>query len=149
MFLYAYQKINLQNDQIRYLENACKDYEKTTNEKLSQIKKTGEIQKGNGVNDSLTRVAMLGRELEEFKTLHVSYVEEHRNQELNLRKERWKHDGHNEAFLRKYDHTCTIKQNKYDEIKKAYVEELAVLNELEEKFKPLETEYNEVNFLIF
>lgn len=85
------------------------------------------------------------RELNHMKQLQQSYYNEHNHQELQLRKERWKHDGHNENFLRKYDNNFTNKQNKYDEIKRHYDSELAILNELEEKFKPLESEYNQVN----
>lgn len=80
-----------------------------------------------------------------MKQLHKSYHAEHVHQELQLRKERWKHDGHNETFLRKYDNNFTVKQAKYDEIKRHYDAELEILNELEEKFKPLEAEYNQVS----
>jgi len=142
------RKIKVQNDLIRNLEVECKEVERAGNERIADLKKKADLLGNIQCNDSKARLERYSRELEELKKQLRSHEEEHRHQELQLRKERWKYDGHNEALLRKYDNTFTIKQNKYDEIKRAYAEETAVLAELEEKFKPLEAEYNKVRRLV-
>jgi len=142
------RKIKVQNDVIRNLELECKEVERAGTERIADLKKKADLLGNIQCNDSKARLERYSRELEELKKQLRSHEEEHRHQELQLRKERWKCDGHNEALLRKYDNTFTIKQNKYDEIKRAYAEETAVLAELEEKFKPLEAEYNKVRRLV-
>ena len=68
-------------------------------------------------------------------------VLEHREQEQILRKEKWKHETNVEGLLSRYDDDMTKKQNEIDEIEALYEEEKKQLQELEEKFKPLEEEY--------
>ncbi len=82
--------------------------------------------------------------MEELRKQHIDHRIEFRNNEQKLRKERWLAIGEYEAFLRKYDQTFFNKQNKYDEIKRLYDQEMIVLNELEEHFLPLDNEYSEV-----
>ena len=137
-------KIKVQYDLIRNLELDCKESESAGCERVVDLKKKSDLLKTSECNDSKARMERYAQELEDLKIQLKSYVEDHRYQELQLRKERWKHDGLNENMLRKYDNTFTIKQNKYDEIKRAYEEESSVLAEFEEKFKPLEAEYNKV-----
>lgn len=50
------------------------------------------------------------KQLDDIKDLLKSYVTEHRDQELKLRQDRWKHEEHNIGLLRKYDNGFTIKQ---------------------------------------
>lgn len=71
-------------------------------------------------------------------------VNEHREQEILLRKEKLKHETNLEGIMSRYDDDMIKKQTEYDEIEAMYEEELKQLNELEEKFKPLEEEYNKV-----
>ena len=66
---------------------------------------------------------------------------EHRDQEQILRKEKWKHETNVEGLLARYDDDMTKKQNEIDELEALYEEEKRQLQELEEKFKPLEEEY--------
>lgn len=82
--------------------------------------------------------------MEELKKQHAAYRIEFRTNEQRLRKDRWLAVGQYEAFIRKYDQTFFAKQNKYDEIKKLHDQEVAILSELEERFKPLDVEYNQV-----
>ncbi len=138
-------KIKVQNDLIRNLEMDCKETEKIERGKISDLKKKSDLLENNEFNESNARKERYARELRDFQKQLNTCFEEHRHQELQLRKEKWKLEEVNEAKLRKYDNVFTIRQNKYDEIKKAYDEELAVLAELEEKFKPLEAEYNKVS----
>lgn len=76
-------------------------------------------------------------------------VLEHREQENQLRKEKWKHETNVEGLLSRYDDDMIKKQTEYDEIEAMYEEELKQLAELEEKFKPLEEEYNKVTMILF
>lgn len=69
---------------------------------------------------------------------------EHRDQENQLRKEKWKHETNVEGLLSRYDDDMIKKQNEYDEIEALYEEEMKQLSELEEKFKPLEEEYSKI-----
>lgn len=68
-------------------------------------------------------------------------VRDHREQEQILRKEKLKHETNVEELLSRYDADMTRKQNEIDEIEALYEEEKKQLQELEQKFKPLEEEY--------
>ncbi len=68
-------------------------------------------------------------------------VLEHRDQEHILRKEKLKNETNVEGILGRYDEDMLKKQAEFDEIEELHREEKKLLEELEEKFKPLEEDY--------
>ena len=71
-------------------------------------------------------------------------VLDHREQEQQLRKEKWKHETNVETLINRYDDEMTKKQDELDEVTNFYQEESKQLKELEEKFTPLKEEYLKV-----
>ena len=85
--------------------------------------------------------AKLQNELNQLRQQFQSLVLEHRDQEQILRKEKLKNEATVENLLGRYDEDMTRKQSEFDEIEALHKEEKIQLEELEEKFKPLEEEY--------
>ncbi len=85
--------------------------------------------------------AKLQQELNQLRQQFQNLVLEHRDQEQILRKEKWKNETNVEGILGRYDEDMLKKQAEFDEIEELHREEKKQLEELEEKFKPLEEEY--------
>lgn len=133
--------IQVRNDQIRKLDNDLKNVEKFSTDLVKRTKTDAEQQEGSETKASDGRKAKLQQELNQLRQQFQTLSLEHREQEQQLRKEKWKHETNVEGLLNKYDDDMTRKQNEYDEIHSLYEEEKKQLFELEEKFKPLEEEY--------
>lgn len=136
--------IQVRNDQIRKLDNDLKNVEKFSTDLVKRTKTDAEQQEGSETKASDGRKAKLQQELNQLRQQFQTLVLEHREQEQQLRKEKWKHETNVEGLLNKYDDDMTRKQNEYDEVFALYEEEKKQLYELEEKFKPLEEEYKKI-----
>lgn len=134
----------MRNDQIRKLDNDLKNVEKFSTDLVKRTKMDAEQQESSETKASDGRKAKLQQELNQLRQQFQTLVLEHREQEQILRREKWKHETNVEQLLHKYDDDMTRKQNEYDEIHGLYEEEKKQLSELEEKFKPLEEEYQKV-----
>lgn len=86
------------------------------------------------------------QELNQLRQQFQSLVVDHRENEQQLRKEKWKHETNVETLINRYDDEMTKKQDELDEVTKFYDEESKQLKELEEKFTPLKEEYLKVTF---
>ena len=144
-YSYSFQ-IQVRNDQIRKLDNDLKNVEKFSTDLVKRTKTDAEQQESSETKASDGRKAKLQQELNQLRQQFQTLVLEHREQEQQLRREKWKHETNVEGLLHKYDDDMTRKQNEYDEIHALYEEEKKQLSELEEKFKPLEEEYQKVGF---
>lgn len=138
-------QIQVRNDQIRKLDNDLKNVEKFSTDLVKRTKMDAEQQESSETKASDGRKAKLQQELNQLRQQFQTLVLEHREQEQILRREKWKHETNVEQLLNKYDDDMTRKQNEYDEIHALYEEEKKQLSELEEKFKPLEEEYQKVS----
>lgn len=136
--------IQVRNDQIRKLDNDLKNVEKFSTDLVKRTKTDAEQQESSETKASDGRKAKLQQELNQSRQQFQTLVLEHREQEQQLRREKWKHETNVEGLLNKYDDDMTRKQNEYDEIFDLYEEEKKQLYELEEKFKPLEEEYKKI-----
>lgn len=136
--------IQIRNDQIRKLDNDLKNVEKFSTDLVKRTKTEAEQQESSETKASDGRKAKLQQELNQSRQQFQTLVLEHREQEQQLRREKWKHETNVEALLNKYDDDMTKKQNEFDEIQALYEEEKKQLFELEEKFKPLEEEYQKI-----
>lgn len=136
--------IQVRNDQIRKLDNDLKNVEKFSTDLVKRTKTDAEQQESSETKASDGRKAKLQQELGQLRQQFQTLVLEHREQEQQLRREKWKHETNVEGLLNKYDDDMTRKQNEYDEIYDLYEEEKKQLYELEEKFKPLEEEYKKI-----
>lgn len=133
--------IKLRNDQIRKLDNDLKNVERFSSELIKRTKLDAEQQEASETKASDGRKAKLQQELNQLRQQFQSLVLEHREQEQQLRKEKWKNETNVEGILGRYDDDMTKKQSEFDEIEELHTEEKKQLEELEEKFKPLEEEY--------
>ncbi len=108
------------------------------------------------------------QELNQLKQQFLALVQDHREQEQQLRKEKWKHETTVEGLLNRYDNEMGTKQvsqvesrqafwsmakssclkDELDNLTALYEEEKKQLSELEEKFKPLEEEYLKVRVYV-
>lgn len=138
------REIQTRNDQIRKLDSDLKNVEKFNADLIKRTKTEAEQSEASEMKTSEGKRSKLQTELNQLKQQFQNLVLEHRDQEQQLRKEKWKHETNVEGILGRYDEEMTKKQNEYDEIEALYEEEKAQLEELEEKFKPLEIEYNEI-----
>ncbi|CAF1083008.1 unnamed protein product, partial [Brachionus calyciflorus] len=135
------KEIQVRNDQIRRLDSDLKNVEKFSTDLVKRTKVDAEQQEASEGKASEGRKSKLQQELNQLRQQFQNLVLEHREQEQILRKEKWKHETNVEGLLSRYDDDMTKKQNEIDEIEALYEEEKKQLQELEEKFKPLEEEY--------
>lgn len=133
--------IQVRNDQIRKLDNDLKNVERFSSELVKRTKLDAEQQEASESKASEGRKAKLQLELNQLRQQFQNLVHEHRDQEQILRKEKWKNETNVEGILGRYDDDMIKKQTEYDEIEELHREEKKQLEELEEKFKPLEEEY--------
>lgn len=71
-------------------------------------------------------------------------INKHRDDELLMRKRKFKIETEVENWLQKYDSDMTEKQQELDDISLVYTEERSQLEQLEERYETLEVEYQRI-----
>lgn len=84
--------------------------EKFSTDLVKRTKTEAEQQESSETKASDGRKAKLQQELNQSRQQFQTLVLEHREQEQQLRREKWKHETNVEALLNKYDDDMTKKQ---------------------------------------
>lgn len=137
-------EIRKKNDVIRRLQADLHQIEKFSEEHIRRTKSDAEKQEAADTKNSEGKRVKLQQELSQYKTQMQNLTQEHRENEQNLRRKKFKVETEVENWIQKYDQEMGERQDEYEEIDAVYTEEKKQLNELEERFKTLEAEYNQI-----
>lgn len=137
-------EITKKNDVIRHLQADLHQIEKFSEEHIRRTKSEAEKQEAADLKSSEGKRAKLQQDDVQLKTQLQNQVSEHRESEQNLRKKKFQVETEVENWIQKYDQDMGERQDEYEEIDGVYTEEKKQLNELEERFKTLETEYIQI-----
>ncbi|KAL5016776.1 hypothetical protein ScPMuIL_006365 [Solemya velum] len=138
------EDIKKKNDVIRRLQADLHQIEKFSEEHIRRVKAEGEKQEAADVKNSEGKKQKLHQEMAQLKTQLQNHVMEHRENEQELRRRKFKIETEVENWIMKFDQDMGERQNEYEEIDAVYTEEKKQLNELEERFKTLESEYQQI-----
>ncbi|XP_071945844.1 dynein regulatory complex protein 10-like [Antedon mediterranea] len=137
-------EITKRNDEIRKLKSDLHQIEKFSEEHIRRTKLEAEKQQQADLKNSEGKQTKLTGELQGLKTQLTNLTAEHRKSELALRKRKYKIETEVENWIQKYDQDMGERQDEYEDVDAVYTEEKSQLNELEERFKTLEAEYNTI-----
>ncbi|XP_033106931.1 dynein regulatory complex protein 10-like [Anneissia japonica] len=138
------EEITKRNDEIRKLKGDLHQIEKFSEEHIRRTKTEAEKQQQADMKNSEGKQSKLTAELQALKTQQTNLIAEHRKSELALRKRKYKIETEVENWIQKYDQDMGERQDEYEDVDAVYTEEKSQLNELEERFKTLETEYTTI-----
>ncbi|XP_077995600.1 dynein regulatory complex protein 10-like [Glandiceps talaboti] len=137
-------EISKRNDVIRRLKADLHQIEKFSEDHIRRTKSEAEKQQQADARNSEGKQQRLQADLQALRTQLANMIAEHRENELALRKRKYKIETEVENWIQKYDSDMGERQDEYEEVDAVYTEEKAQLNELEERFKTLEEEYKEI-----
>lgn len=137
-------EIKKKNDVIRRLQADLHQIEKFSEEHIRRTKSEAEKQEAADMKNSEGKKVKLQQELTQLRNQLSSLILEHRESEGDLRKKKFKFETEVENWIQKYDQDMGERQDEFEEIDAVYTEEKKQLNELEERFKTLETEYKQI-----
>ncbi|CAH1802029.1 unnamed protein product [Owenia fusiformis] len=137
-------EIKKKNDVIRKLQADLFQIDKFSQEHIRRTKQEAEKQESADVKNSEGKKQKLTQEVNQLSTQMANLVTEHREHEQSLRKRKYKIETEVENWIQKYDQDMGERQDEFEEIDAVYTEEKKQLNELEERFKTLEAEYNSI-----
>lgn len=136
--------IKKKNDVIRRLQADLHQIEKFSEEHIRRTKTEAEKQEAADVKNSEGKRVKLQQDLNQFKNQLSTLITEHRESEGDLRRKKFKFETEVENWIQKYDQDMGERQDEFEEIDEVYTKEKKELNELEERFKTLETEYKQI-----
>jgi len=137
-------EIRKKNDIIRRLQADLHQIEKFSDEHIRRTKSEAEKQEAADLKNSEGKRGKLQQELLGLRTQMQNLVADHRVNEQDLRKKKYKIETEVDNWIQKYDQDMGERQTEYEEIDIVYTEEKKQLTELEERFSTLETEYQTI-----
>lgn len=138
------EEIRKKNDVIRGLQADLRQIQKFSEDHIRRVNAEADKQKASDKKNSEGRKQRLQQEVTQLQTQHQNLVTEHRENEQELRKKKFKIETEVENWISRYDQDMGERQDEYEEIDAVYTEEKKQLHELEERFKTLETEYQQI-----
>ncbi|XP_061183426.1 dynein regulatory complex protein 10-like [Saccostrea echinata] len=138
------EEIKKKNSVIRKLQADLRQIEKFSDENNKRVTNEAEKQEQADLKNSEGKKQRLMTELNQLKTQLQNAVMEHRENEQELRRKKFRVESQVENWIQKYDTDMNERQNEYEEIDLVYTEEKKQLHELEERFKTLEAEYQQI-----
>lgn len=138
------EEIKKKNDVIRGLQADLRQIQKFSEDHIRRVKLEAEKQENTDKKNSEGRKQRLQQEVTQLNTQLQSLTLENRESEQELRRKKFKIETEVENWIQKYDQDMGERQNEYEEIDAVYTEEKKQLNELEERFKTLEEEYQQI-----
>lgn len=138
------EEIRKKNDVIRGLQADLRQIQKFSEDHIRRVKLEAEKQENTDKKNSDGRKQRLQQEITQLNTQLQSLTLENRESEQELRRKKFKIETEVENWIQKYDQDMGERQNEYEEIDAVYTEEKKQLHELEERFKTLEEEYQQI-----
>lgn len=132
------------NDVIRGLQADLRQIQKFSEDHIRRVNAEADKQKAADKKNSEGRKQRLQQEITQLQTQLQNHVTEHRENEQELRKKKFKIETEVENWIQRYDQDMGERQDEYEEIDAVYTEEKKQLHELEERFKTLEAEYQQI-----
>lgn len=137
-------EIRKKNDIIRELQANLHHIEKFSDDHIKRTRTEAEKQEAADLKNSEGKKQKLQQDTAQLKTQLQNLVQEHRESEQVLRRKKFQVETEVENWIQKYDQDMGERQDEYEEIDAVYTEEKKQLNELEERFRTLEAEYNQI-----
>ncbi|XP_033730341.1 dynein regulatory complex protein 10-like [Pecten maximus] len=138
------EEIKKKNDVIRRIQADLRQIEKFSEENMKRVQTEAEKQEASDIKTSDGKKQRLLQELQQLKTQNQNMITEHRESEQDLRRKKFRVESQVENLIQKFDADMTERQNEYEEIDAEYTKEKKQLHELEERFKTLEDEYQQI-----
>ncbi|KAL3858482.1 hypothetical protein ACJMK2_013071 [Sinanodonta woodiana] len=138
------EEIKKKNDVIRKLKAELHQIEKFAEDHNRRVQSEAAKQEEADIKNSEGRKQRLQQELVQLKTQQQNLIVEHRENEQELRKTKFRYETEVENWIQQYDQGMGERQDEYEEIDAVYTEEKKQLHELEERFKTLEAEYQQI-----
>ncbi|XP_052797931.1 dynein regulatory complex protein 10-like [Mya arenaria] len=138
------EEIKKKNDVIRGLQADLRQIQKFSEDHIRRVNSEADKQKGADKKNSEGRKQRLTQEVTQLQTEKQNLVTEHRENEQELRKKKFKIETEVENWIQRYDADMGERQDEFEEIDEVYTQEKTQLHELEERFKTLEAEYNTI-----
>ncbi|OWF42252.1 IQ domain-containing protein D-like [Mizuhopecten yessoensis] len=138
------EEIKKKNDVIRRIQADLRQIEKFSEENMKRVQTEAEKQEAADIKTSDGKKQRLLQELQQLKTQNQNLITEHRESEQDLRRKKFRVESQVENLIQKFDADMTERQDEYEEIDAEYTKEKKQLHELEERFKTLEDEYQQI-----
>ncbi|CAE1283320.1 unnamed protein product [Acanthosepion pharaonis] len=129
------------NDIIRRLQEEIRQIDKQSEDNIRRVKMEAEKNISSELKTSDGKCAKIQQELILSRNSLQNLTNDHRNQEMELRRRNYKAETEVENWIQKYDQDMGQLQDEYETIESIYKEEKKQLSELEEKFTTLQKEY--------
>ncbi|KAI9183944.1 hypothetical protein H9P43_002996 [Blastocladiella emersonii ATCC 22665] len=137
-------EINVKNDAIRKLKDELKDIKQTAEDVARKLEMRTKNKEETDHAHFSEREATLLAETKALQAFLAATVAAHREEELNLRKRRFKVESEVDAWISKYDQDMEEKQAELDDLSAIYAEEKAQLDDLQARHDELNREYQRI-----
>ncbi|KAL4223496.1 hypothetical protein ACF0H5_016967 [Mactra antiquata] len=138
------EEVRKKNDVIRGLQADLRQIQKFSEDHIRRVNAEADKQKAADKKNSEGRKQRLQQEVTQLQTQLQNLVTEHRENEQELRRKKFKYETEVENWIQRFDQDMGERQDEYEEIDAVYTEEKKQLHELEERFKTLEAEYQQI-----
>lgn len=133
-----------QNDIIRRLQAELHKVERASEDSVRKLQAEAEKQVAADQKNNESRLSKQQQDLGHVRAQYSNLLAQHRDSEQALRKRKFQVETEVENWIQKFDGDMGERQDEYEQIDAIYTEEKRQLNELEERFKTLEIEYNRI-----
>ncbi|KAL8621514.1 hypothetical protein ACOMHN_026186 [Nucella lapillus] len=135
------EEIHKKNEIIKKLQAELHSIEKSSEDLIRRVRGEAEKQEAADEKNSEGKRQKLQSEVAQLRSQMQNATLEHRENEQELRRKKFKIETEVENWIQRYDQELGERQDEFEEIDAIYTEEKKQLQELEERFRTLEKEY--------
>ncbi|KNE55587.1 hypothetical protein AMAG_01478 [Allomyces macrogynus ATCC 38327] len=133
-------EISAKNEVIRKLKDELKDIKQSAEDVARKLEQRTKAKEEGEHTQFSERELVLQTEIKALQAQLATQLAAHKEEELALRKRKFKVESEVDAWIQKYDQDMDEKQSELDDITAIYTEEKAQLDDLQQRYEELERE---------
>ncbi|KAJ3361425.1 hypothetical protein GGF32_007349 [Allomyces javanicus] len=133
-------EISAKNEVIRKLKDELKDIKQSAEDVARKLEQRTKAKEEGEHTQFSERELVLQTEIKALQAQLATQLAVHKEEELALRKRKFKVESEVDAWIQKYDQDMDEKQSELDDITAIYTEEKAQLDDLQQRYEELERE---------
>ncbi|KAJ1500485.1 hypothetical protein HMI56_003799, partial [Coelomomyces lativittatus] len=137
-------EINIKNEAIQKLKDELREIKHNAEDATRKLEYRSRQKEDAERHAFLEKEQKCIEKIEELKSEWLKLGIAHKEEELNLRKKKFKVESEVDAWIQKYDQEMFEKQTEIDDLISIYNEEKQQLNDLQVKYERLQKEYEKI-----
>ncbi|KAL7754357.1 hypothetical protein RI367_000338 [Sorochytrium milnesiophthora] len=138
------QEVQRRNDNIRKLKDELREIKQQAEDATKKLEQKSKQKEDGDLSQFHEKEQLLKSDIAAARARHAELLTRHRDEELALRKRKYKVESEVDAWIQKYDQDMEERQTEIDDISTIYNEEKAQLEELQLRYNELSKAYSKI-----